>query len=232
MCTVIAIVIVILILLSMFSTVYSFDKWRPWYAYRWTPVLYLQRRWNVVGTYENHEEAAKLLARVNHTVIRFLRKLKEDYHIDETDDGCGHDSHLRAINSPNDLYNIVDHLLDNYNPDVFYENDPKTASDTSYTINKGDSMYICLRNRDRPNTLVDESTLLFTMLHEISHIANYRGWGHGKDFWACFKFIFHLAQLAGIYSPVDYSKYPTNFCGLNINYNPLFDDSVVNLWAP
>ncbi len=195
------------------------------------------RKWNVVGDYENSDEAARLLDKTNKTLIEFMRGLKHKYHIDETDDvseahhGDKYSSHNRIVNAPNDLYNIIDHLLDDYNPDVFYENDPRYTSETSYTIDKGRAMYICLRNKSDPHTLVDENTLLFTMLHEISHIANYRGWGHGNDFWACFKFILHEAQLAGIYQPVDYARHPTVFCGLVINYNPLLDDSVAQLWT-
>lgn len=201
-------------------------------AMSYVPILKGLRKWNVVSDYENSDEAALLIARTNATIIEFLRSLKIKYHIDEPDDIIAEHpaDHNRVISAPNDLYNIIDHLLDNYNPDVFYENDPRRSPDTSYTINKGDAMYICLRRRDNPHQLVDENTLLFTMLHEISHIANYRGWGHGNDFWACFKFILHEAELAGIYRPVDYAKYPVDFCGLLINWNPLFDKSVSQLW--
>lgn len=224
--TILIIILLIVVLISKYGP--GLRKWK-----RVGPGA---RKWNVVGDYENSEDAARLLERTNRTIIGFLRGLKHKYHIDETDDiaavhsGDRFSDHNRMVNAGADLYNIIDHLLDNYNPDVFFENDPRCTSDTSYTLDKGRAMYICLRNKDKPDTLVDESTLLFTMLHEISHIANYRGWGHGNDFWACFKFILHEAQLAGIYHPIDYTRYPTNFCGLVINWNPLLDDSVPKLW--
>ncbi len=191
------------------------------------------RTYHVVGGFANKDAAAELLDNTNKVLIRFLRGLKYKYHIDETDDlQVAHASEHKAImQAPGDLYAMVNYLLDNYNPDVFYENDPRYTKDTSYTLDKGRAMYICLRNKDDPTRLVDNGTLLFTMLHEMAHIANYRGWGHGQDFWACFKWLLHEAQLAGIYTPVDYAKYPTDFCGLTINWNPLHDSAVPQLWG-
>ncbi len=190
------------------------------------------REWNVISDFDNKKDAAELLARVNSTTIEFMRYLKKKYHIDETDDviSSENDEHQRIVNLPNDIYNIVDHMLDNYNPDVFYENDPRYTSETSYTLNKGAAMYICLRQKDDPSKLIDEDLLLFAHLHEASHIANYRGWEHEMDFWQTFKFILHEAVLAGIYKPVDYSKNPVVFCGLTVNFNSLFDDTIPNLW--
>ncbi len=212
--------IIVIIILVVFRT-------------RYTVVQSGRRRWHVVSDYDNNKQAAQLLARTNAVIIEFLRALKKKYHIDETADTIAEHpaDHSRVVNAPNDLYNMIDHLLDNYNPDMFFENDPRYTSDTSYTLNKGDAMYICLRRRDNPEQLVDENVLLFTMLHEMAHIANYRGWGHGNDFWACFKFILHEAQIAGLYHPVDYAKYPVDFCGMTINWNPLFDKSVPELWS-
>ena len=190
------------------------------------------RKWNVISGFDNRAEAAALLARVHHKMVEFMRFLKRKYHIDETDDMIATEGsqHARAVGSPGDTYNIVDHLLDNYDPDAFYENDPRHTTETSYTLNKGASMHLCLRRKDDPTRLVDENDLLFVMLHESAHIANYRGWGHGRDFWTTFKFILHEAKLAGVYVPVDYSKYPTNYCGLDVAYNPYFDQTLPNIW--
>ncbi len=191
------------------------------------------REWNVIASYDNKAEAAALLAKTNTIMIDFFRQLKKKYHIDESDDVIAAEvaSHTAALNTPGDIYNIIDHLLNNYNPDVFYENDPRYSNDTSYTVNKGQTMYVCLRQKDDPRILVDENTLLFVFLHEITHNSNYRGWGHGKDFWTIFKTILHEAKLAGIYSPIDYSKYPVNYCGLKIDYSPYFDTTLPNLWV-
>src|ERR1700749_2120102 len=177
------------------------------------------RAWNVIGGYKNSAAAATLLSETNATMIEFMRYLKKKYHISETDDIIAAEgpAHAKIINTPNDIYNIVNHLLENYNPDVFYENYPIFTNDTTYTNNKGASMYICLRNKPNPD-LVDKNTLIFVLLHEMSHIANYRGWSHENDFWMVFKFILHEAVLAGIYSPAEYQKFPVRYCGIVVAY--------------
>lgn len=198
-----------------------------------TPVVASNREWHVVGDFQNKKEAAELLSRVNARMIEFMRFLKKKYHIDEPDDLITQEGaeHAKIVNAPNDVYNIVDHLLDNYNPDNMRENDPRYSTDTSYTVNKGDAMYICLRRKDDPTKLVDENDLFFVLLHEAGHESNYNDFGHSTRFWQVFKFILHEAQLSGVYTPVDYAKAPINYCGLWVEYNPLFDDSLPNLWV-
>lgn len=190
------------------------------------------RNWNVSAGYDNATDAANLLSATHRSMIDFMRTLKKKYHIDEPLDYITdhHSEHNNIINDPRDTYNIINHLLDNYNPDVFYENDPRFSTDTSYTKDKGASMHICLRRKDNPSQLVDAGILKFVMLHEMSHIANYNGWGHERDFWMVFKFILHEAKQAGCYEPIDYSKYPIDYCGLFVNYSPYFNDELPCLW--
>jgi hypothetical protein len=189
------------------------------------------RDWSVVESYDNHTKAAEVLSRVNARMMELLRFLKHKYHIDETDEQIEEEGATHANRIASDhAYTIIETLLTNYNPDVFYENDPSLSSDTSYTMNKGDAMYICLRDKKDPNLLVDEETVLFVMLHECAHIANYNGWGHKEDFWTTFKYLLHEAELAGIYVARNYSTDPVHYCGLDITYNPLLDRSLPNLW--
>lgn len=198
-----------------------------------TAVTAEEQQWHMVKDFKNKQDAAELLARTNASVMELLRYLKKKYHIDEPDDviAAEGETHAKIKNAPGDLYNIVNNLLDNYNPEVFYETDPRNTNETSYTVDKGARMYICLRDKVDPNRLVDQSTLLFVMLHEASHIANYKSYGHGTDFWTIFKFILHEAEEAGIYKPINYAVHPVNYCGLIVQYSPLYDNSLPNLWS-
>jgi len=190
------------------------------------------RHWKVLSDYDNSAEAAALLSRVHAKVMKLMRILRDKYHIDETDDEIADCiGHSAAINAPNDTHNIVKALIANYNPDVIYENDARGTSETSYTTNKGQAMYICLRRKDDPRYLVNEDELLFVMLHECSHIANYRGWGHERNFWETFMFVLHEAEIAGLYRPIDYAREPADYCGLKIEYNPLLDPTLRKLWV-
>lgn len=206
------------------------------------PVLVDGRKWQVIDSYENSEEAAQILARCHDKMLHFMRTLKRKYHIDEPLDIAA--SHYNPVQSPTnpvphfhgsaapteDAQKIIETLMDNYDPDVFYENDPMTSNDTSYTMNKGDAMYIGLRQKEDPTKFENEDTIFFVMLHECAHIANYNGWGHDDRFWTVFKFLLHEAVEAGVYTPVDYAKYPERYISISVYYQPLHDNSLPNLW--
>jgi hypothetical protein len=162
-------------------------------------------------------------------MINFLRYIKNKYHIDETADVIKGEGELHGGFSQ-DAFLIMDNILNNYNPETIYENDPRNLSgDTSYTVNKGDKMFVCVRNKDNPNKFVDYNTFVFVVLHEASHIGNYNGWGHDQRFWTVFKFILREAVNFGIYKPVNYDKYPVNYCGLEITYQPLYDKTLPDI---
>jgi hypothetical protein len=56
-------------------------------------------------------------------------------------------------------------LLSRFNPDNITENDPQEMKSgvTSYTVNKGEKIVVCLRQRN--NNFVEINMLLFTNLH-------------------------------------------------------------------
>jgi hypothetical protein len=126
-----------------------------------------------------------------------------------------------------DIEKLIKHLLAKYpdNPDVkrLYENfDKKNISEsspdsgyTSYTVDKGKRIVLCLRQKDGNNTFVDYNTVLYPCIHEISHAAT-TDIGHTPHFWELFRFILKEAIEIGIYKYVDYAKHPVPFCGIKI----------------
>jgi hypothetical protein len=126
---------------------------------------------------------------------------------------------------------MVQSILINYSPEVIVENDPKWSQDTSYTLDKGRKIILCLRDKEPPYNIVDRNTMMFVVLHEVGgHIGNYNGWQHTTRFWTIFKFIIHEAAQFGIYTPIDYRKFPAKYCGITIDYQPLYDDTLEDLW--
>lgn len=121
-------------------------------------------------------------------------------------------------------------LKDNYQVDNIYEISPLNPSgSTSYTENKGEKLVLCLRNKE-PDAggkyeLHDINTLMFVVLHELTHMMNDR-WGHKLQYWKLFKFVLKNAEESGVYAPVDYRKENIRYCGMNITYNPYFDVSL------
>lgn len=112
-------------------------------------------------------------------------------------------------------------LVEGYNPKRISETLP-TSELTAYSENKGEKIAFCLNKSKNGTKLIDINTLTFVALHELSHIAT-KSIGHNQEFWENFKWVLENAKEAGIYSPVDYKKYPEEYCGMTINDNPYYD---------
>lgn len=160
---------------------------------------------------DNYEIAPEILGRLTVDIIKLLRYIRDKY------------SHLPA---DSDMAQIIKSMIINFNPEVIRETDPRGTDDTSYVINKGSSLHICLRDDDAPHNFVPYSTVLFVAIHELAHIGAYDVYGHEERFWQVFKTLLHEAAAAGIYEPINYAAAPVNYCGLRITYNPLLDNSL------
>jgi predicted metal-dependent hydrolase len=91
---------------------------------------------------------------------------------------------------------------------------------TSYTVNKGSKIYMCMRERDENNRLIDENTLFFVALHELAHVMTV-SIGHKKEFWDNFKFLLQHAIKDGYYRYQPYHIMPKKYCGTYISDTPL-----------
>lgn len=122
--------------------------------------------------------------------------------------------HLIKSNSHSDPRIIM--LKKNYNPNNFKEG-VDNPEYTSYSINKGEKIVLCLRNK---NKLVDINTMIFVVLHEVAHIAT-EDIGHTEDFWANFRWILEESMNIGIYIKQEFDKKPVEYCGMTITSSPL-----------
>jgi len=93
------------------------------------------------------------------------------------------------------------------------------GSQTSFSINKGEKIVLCLRSKDGTNKLVDKNLLLFVALHEISHIMT-TSIGHTSEFWDNFKFVLKECQGKGIYQCIDFASNPQSYCGITVTSSP------------
>ena len=113
-------------------------------------------------------------------------------------------------------------LVKKFNPNKIMETLP-TSEYTAYSENKGKKLAFCLnKQKNNNNNLIDENTLMFVAIHEMSHIAT-ESIGHNKEFWDNFKFLLKEAKEAGIYNVVDYSTHNEEYCGMTITDNPYFN---------
>jgi hypothetical protein len=115
----------------------------------------------------------------------------------------------------------VKRLVENFNPQKVSEILP-TSSYTAYSENKGEKLAFCTTTTKKGNNLIDENTLTFVAIHELSHIMT-KSVGHTSEFWQNFKYLLKNAIEIKLYKPVDYKKKPVNYCGMKIHDNPYYD---------
>ena len=118
----------------------------------------------------------------------------------------------------------VKQLVRNFrsDPTRFIESAPDEEH-TSSTINKGESIRMCLRQREGGNEgLVDENVILFVAIHELGHVCT-ESVGHGPDFWNNFGWLLKEAEALGIYKYTNFSAHPVSYCGVYITDAPRYD---------
>jgi len=164
----------------------------------------------------NPPRAADTMAELNRRAVGLMRHLRAKYLRGPTRGAFPEREHATA------------RLLERYNPDNLAENSPRAPEgDTSYTVGKGATLALCLREKGpaRAHGFHDLETLTFVTLHELTHIA-IEDHDHPPRFWRAFRFLLEEAVQAGILQGVDYGRRPAVYCGLGIDYSPLHDPSL------
>jgi hypothetical protein len=148
------------------------------------------------------QEAADLLARVRQKIQSLYFTLKKKF-----------------PHKPQVLQWIKNFIPD---PERFTEATPD-AEHTSYSVNKGEKVHLCLRQREGPDeSLMDENVMVFVALHEMAHVVT-PTIGHGPDFWNNFAWLLKQAEEQEIYHYQDFKAHPVSYCGMNITDSPSYD---------
>ena len=92
----------------------------------------------------------------------------------------------------------------------------------AYVVDKNRSFYLC-GSTPSGNT-EDANTMRFVVLHELAHMMS-ESYGHNDEFLTNFRKILSVAVKLKIYIPVNYSKYPVNYCGTTITQSPCDSNS-------
>ena len=107
-------------------------------------------------------------------------------------------------------------------PERFLEATPD-AEHTSYSVNKGEKIHLCLRQRQGQNeTLMEENVMVFVALHEMAHVVT-PSLGHDPEFWNNFGWLLKQAEANGIYHYQDFKSQPVAYCGMHITDAPAYD---------
>jgi hypothetical protein len=91
---------------------------------------------------------------------------------------------------------------------------------TSYSVNKGEQIIFCLRQKNQSQSIVDINTLMFVGLHELGHLCT-ESIGHTPEFWSNFSWILEESIQIGIYTQSDYKSKPVEYCGTKVTSSPL-----------
>jgi len=155
----------------------------------------------IVRNLPDKQEAADRLARTRAKLLRLMRDLKQA-------DG----------KKP-----FVEQMIRNFDadPSRFSESTPD-ANYTSYSVNKGEKVFMCLRQRNEKEELVNENIITFVALHEMAHIGTV-DIGHTPLFWNNFGWLLKRAEEIQIYEYTDFSAHPVEYCGIRITDQPTYD---------
>lgn len=108
------------------------------------------------------------------------------------------------------------------NPNRILEATPD-AEHTSYSVNKGEKVHLCLRQRQGGDeSLVNENVMIFVALHEMAHMITDEI-GHPPEFWNNFGWLLKEAESIGAYQYQDFKAHPVRYCGTNITDQPRYD---------
>ena len=108
----------------------------------------------------------------------------------------------------------VKRLFENFNPNNISEGSAQSGY-TSYSVNKGERMILCIRQKDAEDSFVDPNVIRYVSNHELAHLAT-SSIGHDQEFWDNFKFLLTEAMSLGIYKKVDFASSPHAYCGISI----------------
>jgi len=151
----------------------------------------------LVRSLPDKQEAADLIANIRAKLEKFVEHMIKQFAKDER----------------------VVQMKENFRSDKISEGS-ESAKYTSYSINKGEKIVLCIRSKDASKKLVDLNTMMFVILHELAHIST-KSVGHTTEFWDNFKWILKEAVNTGAYISQDFNSKPVEYCGMNITDNPL-----------
>ena len=151
----------------------------------------------LVRNLKDKDEAANILATLRMKLEKICASMIKKYPKDES----------------------VIRMNERFNADNITESG-KNNQYTSYSVNKGEKIVFCIRQKDKDESLVDENTLTFVSIHELAHIMT-KSVGHTQEFWDNFKRLLKEAIANDLYKKEDYSSNPKEYCGIKVSDSPI-----------
>ena len=160
------------------------------------------KKYGIQEIFKNSDVALEIIAKLHNNMSDFVKQLQSKYPDDK-----------RIIRLVKGFKNV----------ELEETTEHKDDDNTSYTINKGELISLCIREYtegERP--FHDYNSLCFVIIHEMAHIVSISE-GHNSEFIDNFKYLLRLAVDMGYYTPIDYSKNPFMYCGkIKVTNNPYY----------
>jgi len=188
--------IIIILILIVFLIVYIFYNNRYYKDNLVNQISTVDNEEYFVRNVEDKSIAANTLATIKDNIKKLVLHLKNN--------SSQHESYKEYIN------NLVKRTKK-----INIMETPNDEKNTSYTINKGEKIVICLRSK-LLNEIHDLNTIMYVVIHELAHVACPE-YGHTPLFKKIFIFLLKESHKIGIYTPIDYRKKPQDYCGMIIN---------------
>ena len=173
-----------------------------WYCYRLSGMTYfksdIDNNYYLVRDVDDKQNAANMLAKLKKNMF-LVNKFLYDNLNDQ-----------KFVS----MYHAILQLNKNISRVVLCETGA-SEQNTSYTINKGDEVILCIRSKDLRSKIYDINLLMYVVLHEMAHIACDE-FGHTEKFKKIFLFICDTAIKLKLYNKIDFYKYPQIYCGIII----------------
>jgi hypothetical protein len=148
---------------------------------------------------DNKDEAVKILSELRENLKKLINFIEENSANDK--------EYYIYKDNINSIKNKID--------EVIIKETPSNSSYTSYSVNKGEELYLCIRSK-KTNKIHDINDLLYVAIHEIAHIGCPEI-GHTDLFFKINLYLLKKAIEFNLYKYDDYNNKPREYCGINLN---------------
>jgi hypothetical protein len=188
---------IILILLIMFIVIYKLKYKSPIIA-----IEAFNNQSYLVNDLPDSLDAANLLAKIMLTMDKLVSNIISDY-----------DANLLKSSRDHEYIKYV-RIIKERLPFVKISENPTDSQYTSYSVNKGEELVFCIREKKR-SKLHDINELLYVAIHEIAHIGCPEI-GHTDLFQSINIYLLEKAVCYKLYKYIDYSETNKDYCGMTL----------------